>query len=77
VEEAERHGRKRRRTRPAWPTRRSSKWTLHDLSDQLLVGTGFCARGSVVCRNSQRYARGPLRWWTPLSKYDQPVIACA
>ena len=30
VEEAERHGRKRRRTRPAWSRRRSSKWTLQD-----------------------------------------------
>jgi hypothetical protein len=28
VEKAERHGRKRRRTRPAWSRRRSSKWTL-------------------------------------------------
>jgi hypothetical protein len=33
VEEAERHGRKRRRTRPAWSRRRSNKWTL-----QLRVG---------------------------------------
>jgi hypothetical protein len=42
---------------------------MGDLSDQLLVGTGFCARRSVVCRNSQQYVQGLLRWWTPLSKY--------
>jgi hypothetical protein len=30
VEEAERHGRKDRRTRPAWSRLRSSKWTLQD-----------------------------------------------
>ena len=34
VEEAERHGRKRRRTRPAWSTRRSSKWTLQDTANR-------------------------------------------
>ena len=43
---------------------------MGDLSDQLLVGTGFCARRSVVCRNSQQYVQGLLRWWTPLSKYS-------
>jgi hypothetical protein len=35
---------------------------MGDLSDQLLVGTGFCARRSVVCRNSQQYVQGLLRW---------------
>ena len=44
---------------------------MGDLSDQLLVGTGFCARRSVVCRNSQQYVQGLLRWWTPLSKYPR------
>jgi hypothetical protein len=46
---------------------------MGDLSDQLLVGTGFCARRSVVCRNSQQYVQGLLRWWTPLSKYDRTL----
>jgi len=30
---------------------------MGDLSDQLLVGTGFCARRSVVCRNSHNTCR--------------------
>lgn len=42
---------------------------MGELADQLLVGAGICARGSVVSRNSPRYARLLLRWWTPLSKY--------
>ena len=42
---------------------------MGDLSGQLLVATGFCARGSVVCRNSPQYVQSLLRWCTPLSKY--------
>jgi hypothetical protein len=38
---------------------------MGELSDQLLVGTGFCARRSVVCQNSQQYVQRLLRWWTP------------
>jgi hypothetical protein len=40
-----------------------------DLGDQLRQGGGVIARGGVACRNSPRYARSPIGWWTPLSKY--------
>ena len=43
---------------------------LGDLSEQLLVGVGIIARGSDARRNSQRYARPSIRWWTPLNKYS-------
>jgi hypothetical protein len=37
LEEPERHGRKRRRTRPAWSRRRSSKWTLQVAANRAAI----------------------------------------
>jgi hypothetical protein len=50
---------------------------MGDLADQLLVRVGFCARGSVVSRNSPRYARVVLRWWTPLICRGAPLSTAA
>jgi hypothetical protein len=44
-----------------------------DGSCQLGKRAGVVARGGVARRNSPRYARSPIRWWTPLSKYTQSL----
>jgi hypothetical protein len=41
---------------------------------RLQVGeeTLVITRRTGACRNSPRYARGAVKWWTPLSKYVAP-----
>jgi hypothetical protein len=41
-----------------------------DSCGQFRQGGGVIAREGVTRRNSPRYARSSIGWWTPLSKYD-------